>query len=409
MAPYDRIRHEVPPAQLLEAAPDAMIVTDEGGMIVYVNGEAEKLFGYTRQELLGRLVEELIPKARRGGHAGHRQRFAANPHARPMGLALNITGRRKDGSEFPADIKLSPLPTPTGLLVTAAVRDITAQQEAAERLRTYARHLEQLQAALTQNNRELEQRNRELEQFAYVSSHDLQEPLRKIVAFGDRLEERCGGQLDERGRDYLERMQSAARRMQLLINDLLQYSRLTTRARAFERVDLRLVAQATLSDLDFAIERAGGRVELGELGVIDAEPLQIRQLLQNLIGNALKFSRDGVPPLVRVWGKEAPGDLYEIHVEDNGIGIDPKYTERIFTVFERLNPREKYEGTGIGLAICRKIAERHGGGIVVQSQPGQGSTFVVRLPAKQRQEGPRGPSHDPQQAQATDHDPLRRR
>lgn len=384
MAHEDRIRREVPPAQLLEAAPDAMLVTDEGGIIVYVNEEAEKLFGYAREELLGRLVEELVPEARRGGHAGHRQRFAESPHARPMGLALNITGRRKDGSEFPADIKLSPLPTPSGLLVTAAVRDITAQQEAAERLRTYARHLEQLQAALTQKNRELEQRNRELEQFAYVSSHDLQEPLRKIVAFGDRLTERCGEQLDERGRDYLGRMQSAARRMQLLINDLLEYSRLTTRARAFERVDLRQAAQVTLSDLEVMIERTGGRVELGELETIDADPVQVRQLLQNLIGNALKFSRQGVPPLVRVWGRGAPGDLYEIHVEDNGIGIDPKYVERIFTVFERLNPREKYEGTGIGLAICKKIAERHGGGIVVQSQPGQGSTFVVTLPAKQR-------------------------
>jgi len=380
----DRIGQEVPPAQVLEAAPDAMLVVDEQGAIVYANSEADKLFGYDRGALVGLPIEILVPDAQRGAHAGHRQRYTDIPHARPMGQALNISARRKDGAEFPADVKLSPLPTPTGLLVTAAVRDITERRETEQRLRTYAREQEILQATLSRKNIELEQRNRELEQFAYISSHDLQEPLRKIVAFGDRLKARYAAVLDERALDYLERMQSAAGRMQLLISDLLEFSRLTTRTRSFEPVDLRQLVLATISDLEVAIERAGGRIDVGELGTIDADAVQMRQLFQNLIGNALKFRRPGVAPVVRIWGAPAAGGAggpakYEIHVEDSGIGIDPKYSDRIFTIFERLNPREQYEGTGIGLAICKTIAERHGGGIAVRSEPGHGSTFVVTL------------------------------
>jgi two-component system sensor kinase FixL len=384
----DRIIQEVPPAQVLEAAPDAMVVVDERGVIAYANGEAEKLFDYDRGELVGLPIEVLVPEGQRDAHVAHRQGYFERPRARPMGEALHIVARKKGGAEFPADVKLSPLPTPSGLLVTAAVRDVTERKRAEEQLRTYARHLEELQAILSRKNVELEQRNRELEQFAYVSSHDLQEPLRKIVAFGDRLKTRYSEALDERGVDYLERMQSAARRMQLLINDLLEFSRVTTRVRPFEQVDLRQVALATVSDLEVAIERAKGQVEIGELGTIDADGVQMRQLLQNLIGNALKFRRPGVPPHVKITGAPAPAGgegpaRIEIRVEDNGIGIDPKYADRIFTVFERLNPRERYEGTGIGLAICKKIAELHGGGIVVRSEPGRGSTFVVTLPVRQ--------------------------
>lgn len=386
-----RIEREVPPAQILEAAPDAMIVVDHRGTLVYVNGEAEKLFGYPRAEILGQPVEVLMPEAHRGGHVAHRDAYVGHPRTRPMGQALQIVAKRRDGSEFPADVKLSPLPTSSGLLVTAAVRDITDRKQAEEKLRTYARHLEELQVSVERKNVELEQRNRELEQFAYVSSHDLQEPLRKIVAFGDRLRTRCAGALDERGLDYLSRMQSAASRMQLLINDLLEFSRLTTRGRQFEPVDLCKIVHATVADLEVSIERAGGRVEIGDLATIDADAVQMRQLVQNLLGNALKFRRPGVAPDVKVWGSRAPGKgdapMYELRVRDNGIGIDKKYADRIFTVFERLNPREQFEGTGIGLAICRKIVERHGGTIAVESEVGSGSTFVITLPTTQR-EGP---------------------
>jgi PAS domain S-box-containing protein len=232
----------------------------------------------------------------------------------------------------------------------------------------------------------LESSNRELQDFASVASHDLQEPLRKIQAFGDRLKTRHGDALGDGGRDYLERMQNAAGRMQTLINDLLTFSRVTTKAQPFVTVDLAEVTAGVVSDLEARVERSGGRVESGGMASIEADPLQMRQLLQNLIGNALKFHRPGEPPLVKVWCERAEsgeGELCRLHVSDNGIGFDEKYLDRIFTVFQRLHGRQTYEGTGVGLAVCRRIAERHGGSITARSEPGRGSTFVVTLPATQ--------------------------
>lgn len=248
----------------------------------------------------------------------------------------------------------------------------------------------------------LEQSNRELQDFASVASHDLQEPLRKIQAFGDRLKTKCAPQLSDEGRDYLSRMQNAAGRMQTLINDLLTFSRVTTKTRPFTPVDLDRVAHEVLSDLEVRIGEVGGRVEMADLPTVDADPLQMRQLLQNLIGNALKFRRPGEPPVVRVGASvvaagEARAALTvpaaeacRIVVADNGIGFDEKYLDRIFTVFQRLHGRDAYEGNGVGLAVCRRIAERHGGSITAESVPGRGATFIVTLPVRQ----PEGASHD---------------
>ena len=240
----------------------------------------------------------------------------------------------------------------------------------------------------------LQRSNQELEQFASVASHDLQEPLRKIEAFGDRLATRCSDQLDEQGCDYLARMQKAAGRMRTLINDLLTLSRVTSRAQPFVPVDLDDVVREVLGDLEVRIEETQGRVETEGLGTIDADPTQMRQLFQNLIGNALKFRREGESPIIRVRAEvtipEAPPDeddtsadaICRIEVRDNGIGFDAKYAERIFGVFQRLHGRGEYEGTGIGLAVCQKIAHRHGGEIAASSGPDEGATFVVSLPAK---------------------------
>ncbi|HEY9614124.1 ATP-binding protein [Allocoleopsis sp.] len=250
----------------------------------------------------------------------------------------------------------------------------------------------------THQRQELARSNGELEKFAHVASHDLQEPLRKIISFGDRLQAKYGEVLTEQGCDYLERMQKAAERMQTLIHDLLTLSRITTKAQPFVPVNLAQIVQEVLSDLEVRIEQSNGQVEVGGLPILDADPLQMRQLMQNLISNALKFHPKVQSPKVRIesqclkgedlvlLGNSAKPTLCQIRVEDNGIGFDEQYLERIFNPFQRLHGRHDYEGTGMGLAICRKIVERHNGSITAQSTLGQGSTFIVTLPLKQHQE-----------------------
>jgi PAS domain S-box-containing protein len=274
----------------------------------------------------------------------------------------------------------------------ARVEERTAElAEANEDLEQQIAERRQAEERLKKFAAELERSNRELEDFASVASHDLQEPLRKVQAFGDRLKDTCGEELGTGGREYLERMQGAAGRMQILIEDLLAFSRVTTRARAFVLVDLSQIVQEVVSDLEAHVEQTGGCVEVGELPAIEADLTQMRQLLQNLIGNALKFHGEGEAPVIKVQSRESEDVRHcQITIEDNGIGFDDKYLDRIFTVFRRLHGRGEYEGTGIGLAICRKIAERHSGSITATSTPGRGSTFIITLPFKQSKEEPAG-------------------
>lgn len=264
-------------------------------------------------------------------------------------------------------------------------RDIHEFKMAQEALRTS-------EEKLRESTAQLERSNRELQDFAYVASHDLQEPLRKIVVFGERLKEKAADRLEAETLDYLQRMQKAASRMQNLINDLLTFSRVTTKAQPFASVDLANIATDVVEDLEGRIEMTKGRVELGTLPTFDAEPLQMRQLLQNLIGNALKFRRPEIPPVVKIEARIVSGvlpqaapdspaqDLCELTVSDNGIGFEEKYLDRIFNVFQRLHTRNEYEGTGMGLAIARKIVVYHGGAITAKSKPDQGATFIVTLP-----------------------------
>ena len=245
--------------------------------------------------------------------------------------------------------------------------------------------LESTNSELARSNLELQRSNAELEQFASVASHDLQEPLRKVQTFGDQIESRFGDEVPDEALDYLRRMRRAAARMSILIEDLLRFSRVTTRAQPAERVDLGRVAHEVLSDLETAVAEAHADVRIGELPAVEADPSQMRQLLQNLIANGIKFSRPGVAPVIEVRPVPAAPGFIAFEVADNGIGIEPEYAERIFRVFERLHPRDVYEGTGIGLALCRKIAERHGGTVEVSSTPGEGATFRVALPAADRE------------------------
>jgi light-regulated signal transduction histidine kinase (bacteriophytochrome) len=271
--------------------------------------------------------------------------------------------------------------------VAVTFRDISDRKEAAQ--------------AMAAANAKLERRNRALRDFAYIASHDLQEPLRKIRAFSNLVLEDYAEALDETGADYLDRMQDAAERMSQLINDLLVYSRITTQAQPFETVDLTTVAENVRSDLDLQIADVDGTVEIGDLPTVEADPTQIRQLLQNLIGNGLKFHRPDVPPHVQVEAVVEPAseelkqsgrlaascvEMCRLTVSDNGIGFEESHADRIFSPFKRLHGRDEYEGTGMGLAICRRIAERHGGDITADSAPGNGTTFTVLLPVTREPE-----------------------
>jgi PAS domain S-box-containing protein len=253
--------------------------------------------------------------------------------------------------------------------------DVTERKRAEAGLRAYAE--------------KLQRSNRELQDFAHVASHDLQEPLRKVSSFGERLRTKYGDALGDQGLDYLRRMEGATVRMQGLIEDLLSLSRVTTQANPFEPVDLAEVVAEVISDLEARVEETDGTVEVGDLPTLEADRAQMRQLLQNLIGNALKFHKDGEPPVVRVYAEpeeraasNGGRPRFRLVVEDNGIGFDERYVEGIFVPFERLHGRGAYEGTGMGLAICRKVVERHGGEISASSSP-EGSRFVATLPSRQ--------------------------
>lgn len=255
------------------------------------------------------------------------------------------------------------------VILSGVVEDITA------------RKLDEIQ--LKENAARLEQLNRELEEFTYVASHDLQEPLRKISAFGDRILARAAAKLDDEEQDYLDRMIQGARRLQSMVDQLLAYSRLATRAAPKSRVDLEEVAAAVLSDLVVRLEESRGLVEVSALPQIEADPLQMRQLLQNLVSNGLKFHLPDRPPRVKVSSRELPGNRVEIVVEDQGIGFDMQLADQLFRPFQRLVGRSDYEGAGIGLAICQKIVDNHKGSITARSDPGQGAVFTVILPVEQ--------------------------
>jgi len=261
----------------------------------------------------------------------------------------------------------------------------------------------QLESEIAERNRaekymlefaeKLESSNKELQEFAHIASHDLQEPLRKVMSFGDRLKNKYADVLGDQGRDYLERMQNAAKRMQNLIQGLLMFSRVSSKAQPYEQVDLSEITREVISDLEIRIEELGGKVEVENMPVLKADALQMRQLFQNLIGNALKFHKEDEAPIVRVTSVPAGKDgseeestqsskFHKIIFEDNGIGFEEKYADRIFGVFQRLHGRTEYEGTGIGLSVCKKIVDRHGGKIETKSSPGNGTKFIITLPAE---------------------------
>ena len=462
----------------VEAAPNAMLMVGADRRITLVNRKAEDLFGYSREDFIGRPIEDIVPERFRQKHPEFVQGFLAKPKTRAMGAGRELFGRRKDGTEMPIEIGLNPIETAEGLVTLASIIDISERKRAeaaheqlaaivefsddaiigktidgvitswnfgAERLFGYTAdaaigrniamiipercmeaelslreqireshsvsHFEtvrkrkdgtEIEVSVTlspirstlgeiigassiarditeikRRDAELKRSNAELEQFAYVASHDLQEPLRMVANYTELLAQRYQGKLDEKADKYIHYASDGARRMQRLVADLLAYSRVGSQGRPLVKVRSSDVLQGVLESIDRSIHESGASIEFGPLPDVLADEVQLRQLFQNLIGNAIKFRSDAPP---RVVVKAIPnGDRWLFSVTDNGIGMEMQYADRIFQMFQRLNERGKYDGSGIGLAISKRIVERHAGSIWIESTPGAGTSFYFTL------------------------------
>ena len=350
---------------LLEAAPDAMVVVNQGGAIVLLNVQAEKQFGYSRDELIGQKVKNIIPDGFAERLVADALRSVEEALAQQIGTGIELTGRRKDKSEFPIEIMLSPLESAEGILVTAAVRDITNRKKA--------------EANLLNKVEELNRSNKELGQFANIASHDLQEPLRMVASYTQLLSKRYNGKLDADADQFISFAVDGATHMQRLIQDLLEYSRVGTKGKELVDTSAEGALERSLINLSGAIEETGAQVTHDPLPNVLADETQLVQLFQNLIGNGIKYHKPGEIPRVHISAVRTDAAKWTFSVKDNGLGIDSQYFEKIFGMFQRLHKREEFAGTGIGLAICKKIAELHGGSISVESLAGTGSTFHFAL------------------------------
>ena len=354
---------------LLEAAPDAMVVVNQDGEIVLLNLQAEKQFGYSRDELVGQKVTNIIPEGFAERLIADDLRTDEEALAQQIGTGIELIALRKDGSEFPIEIMLSPLESAEGILVTAAIRDITIRKAA--------------EATLFQKVDELHRSNEELGQFAYIASHDLQEPLRMVASYTQLLSRRYKGQLDDDADEFIAYAVDGASRMQRLIEDLLSYSRVGTKGTDLFATSSETALEKALMNLRLSLEETGAEVTHDPLPNVMADEVQLIQLFQNLVGNAIKYQSSGAPR-VHVSAVRTAPKRWNFSVKDNGLGIDPQYFEKIFGMFQRLHRRDEFAGTGIGLAICKKIVERHGGTISVESNPGEGSTFHFALTGSER-------------------------
>ncbi len=372
-------RSEARLSAILEHSPASIYLKGLEGRYLVVNREFLRTNQLQKDDVIGKTASEIYPAWLARQFTSHDREILESQTA----ISLEINDQpRQDGLHSYAVTKF-PILDASGknIAIGGIETDITERKRGEEQLKIYMEALERS--------------NRDLEEFASVASHDLQEPLRKVQAFGARLNKSHGAELGDEGRDSLARMSNAAQRMQDLISDLLAFSRVRTKAESYELVDLNQVVRGVMTDLELQIEESAGRIDLNKLPEIEADSRQMRQLFQNLLGNALKFRRKDVPPAVEIsasWSaKGQEGDAADgfcvISVQDNGIGIDDKDQDRVFEVFQRLHGRAQYPGTGMGLAICRRIAENHGGTIAVESKVGEGTLFRVRLPLHQRRSG----------------------
>ncbi len=350
---------------LLESAAQGILGVDAQGNIRIANAMACDLFGYSRDELLRLRVEDLLPEQFRGAHVQHRERYFAEPRTRPMGSGLALSARRKDGTTFPVEISLSSIRTRRGLLAVSFITDITERKRAED--------------ALVAQAQELARSNADLQQFAHITSHDLQEPLRMIASYVQLLSRRYAGKLDAAADQYIAYTIEGAKRMQALVDDLLTFSRVANvDSVPREGVALRKVIEWAMSNLAMRIDEACATVTFHELPAIRGNQVQLVQLFQNLIANSIRYAKPDTPPVVEISASKQ-GREWIICVADNGIGIPKEHHERVFGLFKRLHRHT--EGTGLGLAICKRIVEKHSGRIWIESTPGNGTTVIIALPA----------------------------
>jgi len=368
---------------IIQGMAETLIVLNPEGTIRTINRAAGELLGYQESELTGKDINYLFSEEIEEGESDD---VVLNRHTHDWGHRNHlITLKAKDGRAITALFSSAGLKDGEGSIsgIICVAQDISELKRVEDELMSYAK--------------KLRLSNDELRHFLHIASHDLQEPLRKVMVFGDRLKERYAGTLDEKGKDYIERMQRSTRRMQRLIDDLVIFSKVTTATHLAEPVDLSSVAHDVLHELNQLVKETDAHIDVAQLPTLYADPGQMRQLFQNLIENALKFRRQDARPAIRISGSFITGvpednghsgdGRYQLTVEDNGIGFVQSYSKRIFDVFQRLHSKKEYEGTGIGLSICRKIVERHGGTIAATGVPGEGATFIIELPLRQNTSG----------------------